>query len=136
MFKIISKKVAFKNLNITTQKYFKFLKKTFAKVKKDCIFASSIARVAQLVELQPSKLTVAGSSPVSRSKKSQTFVWLFYFKRFPKSNNNTIGIPNITTVKVLFENTSGYTNNVKAKPPIAPPKCAVCPILPNFFFIP
>jgi vacuolar-type H+-ATPase subunit F/Vma7 len=26
-----------------------------------------IARVAQLVELQPSKLTVAGSSPVSRS---------------------------------------------------------------------
>ncbi len=27
----------------------------------------NIARVAQLVELQPSKLTVAGSSPVSRS---------------------------------------------------------------------
>ena len=126
----------FKRLDLTSQKYFKFLKKTFAKVKKDCIFASPIARVAQLVELQPSKLTVAGSSPVSRSKKSQTFVWLFYFKRFPKSNNNTIGTPKIKTVKVLLKNTSGYTNNVSAKPPIAPPKCAVCPIFPSFFFIP
>lgn len=32
------------------------------------IFAPSIAGIAQLVELQPSKLNVAGSSPVSRSK--------------------------------------------------------------------
>ena len=33
------------------------------------IFALGNARVAQLVERQPSKLNVAGSNPVSRSKK-------------------------------------------------------------------
>ncbi len=85
MFKIISKKVAFKNLNITTQKYFKLFKKTFAKVKKDCIFASPIARVAQLVELQPSKLTVAGSSPVSRSKKAKLLFGFFILNDFQKA---------------------------------------------------
>ena len=34
------------------------------------------ARVAQLVEHQPSKLRVAGSNPVSRSKMSISFLFL------------------------------------------------------------
>ena len=43
------------------------------KTKKGLYICIRNARVAQLVELQPSKLTVAGSSPVSRSKKTLDF---------------------------------------------------------------
>ena len=57
----------------------KLLKKSLSNSKRIVYSPNQIARVAQLVELQPSKLTVAGSSPVSRSKKSQTNVWLFLF---------------------------------------------------------
>ena len=36
-------------------------------------FGNKIAEVAQLVERQPSKLNVAGSTPVFRSKKSHLY---------------------------------------------------------------
>ncbi len=73
----------------------------FALKQKDCIFAYVNARVAQLVELQPSKLTVAGSSPVSRSQKAKLLFSFFYFSLCPNISNSTIGIPNkITTVKL------------------------------------
>ena len=42
-----------------------------------CMFAPGNARVAQLVERQPSKLNVAGSNPVSRSK-SFIEIWSFF----------------------------------------------------------
>ena len=46
-----------------------FLKKMFADIKKHSIFVALYhAKVAQLVERQPSKLNVAGSNPVFRSK--------------------------------------------------------------------
>ena len=46
-----------------------FLKKMLADVKKHSIFVALYhAKVAQLVERQPSKLNVAGSNPVFRSK--------------------------------------------------------------------
>ncbi len=54
------------------------MKKFVAIMQIDCIFATVNARVAQLVELQPSKLTVAGSSPVSRSKKKPNFCLAFF----------------------------------------------------------
>ena len=41
------------------------------------------AEVAQLVELQPSKLVVASSSLVFRSKKSQSSGWDFLFLGVP-----------------------------------------------------
>ena len=44
-----------------------------------CIFALGNAGVAQLVELQPSKLIVAGSSPVSRSKEAKRKFGFFHF---------------------------------------------------------
>ncbi len=46
-----------------------FLKKVCNKEKLFFIFAHANAEVAQLVELQPSKLVVASSSLVFRSKK-------------------------------------------------------------------
>ncbi len=46
------------------------LQKILVKLKKHAIFATAIpkAKVAQLVERQPSKLNVAGSNPVFRSR--------------------------------------------------------------------
>ena len=41
-----------------------------------------IAGVAQLVERQPSKLNVAGSNPVSRSKKSLSFDKDFFILKY------------------------------------------------------
>ena len=43
-------------------------------------FGNKIAEVAQLVERQPSKLNVAGSTPVFRSKKSHQAAVIFLFK--------------------------------------------------------
>ncbi len=43
-------------------------------------FGNKIAEVAQLVERQPSKLNVAGSTPVFRSKKSRFSGVIFWFK--------------------------------------------------------
>lgn len=48
-----------------------FEKKACTKEKLLLIFASTKAEVAQLVELQPSKLVVASSSLVFRSKPKQ-----------------------------------------------------------------
>ena len=78
------------------------------------VYLHRIARVAQLVELQPSKLTVAGSSPVSRSKKTKHLFGFFYFNLFPNNNNKTIGTPSNKTIVLFCMNTSGYNNNIKA----------------------
>ena len=43
-------------------------KKKFGDNKNNCTFASTIAKVAQLVEHDLAKVGVAGSSPVFRSK--------------------------------------------------------------------
>ncbi len=51
-----------------------FLLKKFAINKTSSIFALTNAEVAQLVELQPSKLVVASSSLVFRSAKPQIYV--------------------------------------------------------------
>ncbi len=49
--------------------------------RTNCIYLHRCnAKVAQLVELQPSKLVVASSSLVFRSIKPQTKVWGFLFK--------------------------------------------------------
>ena len=63
------------------------------------ILRNKIAGVAQLVERQPSKLNVAGSNPVSRSKKPKQMFrffilyilrYLLSFNLSPKKNNPTI----------------------------------------------
>ncbi len=43
-------------------------------------FGNKIAEVAQLVERQPSKLNVAGSTPVFRSKKITLSGVIFWFR--------------------------------------------------------
>ena len=59
-----------------------FLKKRLLKLKRIVYLRHQNARVAQLVELQPSKLTVAGSSPVSRSKEKPNLCLAFFIKIF------------------------------------------------------
>ena len=60
-----------------------FLKKMFADVKKHSIFVALYhAKVAQLVERQPSKLNVASSNLVFRSKSlirnNKAFLMLYF----------------------------------------------------------
>ena len=60
-----------------------FLKKMFADVKKHSIFVALYhAKVAQLVERQPSKLNVASSNLVFRSKALLGIIELFLVPNF------------------------------------------------------
>ena len=56
-----------------------FLKNACSKEKLLLIFASTKAEVAQLVELQPSKLVVASSSLVFRSTKNPNIMFGFFY---------------------------------------------------------
>ena len=51
-------------------------------------------------------------------------------------NKTTIGAAKNITINVLSYKICGNLASVIKKPPIAPPKCAVCPILPDFDFMP
>ena len=85
------------------------------------------AKVAQLVERQPSKLNVASSNLVFRSKVRNIcfgffFCYLFNFSLSPNKNRPTIIAPITTIIKGLFVITLGLNINVSIYPPIAPPK--------------
>ena len=73
------------------------------------------ARVAQLVERQPSKLNVAGSNPVSRSKNPKQCFGFFYgfnFNLSPKNNKPPIITP-ITIISIeLLLTTYGANRSV------------------------
>ena len=65
--------------------FINFLHKTLVESKNATIFAALYhAKVAQLVERQPSKLNVAGSNPVFRSKKTETSVSVFLYLQLPQ----------------------------------------------------
>ena len=86
-----------------------------------------LARVAQLVERQPSKLNVASSNLVFRSKKTETskfrfFLCQLFFNLSPKVNSKTMGTPNNMTSNLLVINKEGCSKRVIKNPPIAPPK--------------
>ena len=49
------------------------------------------AEVAQLVERQPSKLNVAGSTPVFRSQKSQSTDCDFFISRYSSAVERILG---------------------------------------------
>ena len=62
---------------------------TFANVKLPTI---KNAEVAQLVERQPSKLNVAGSTPVFRSTKSQSTIGCdFFISRYSSAVERILG---------------------------------------------
>jgi hypothetical protein len=58
----------------------KTLERLFLQIKKNVIFAPGSAGVAQLVEHDLAKVGVAGSSPVSRSKKPYENAAYFIFR--------------------------------------------------------
>ena len=122
-----------------------FDNKNIAELKNDTIFASLYhAKVAQLVERQPSKLNVASSNLVFRSKDfifynkvffftlysckilitEKTFLFYKLFNLSPKNNKSSIGIASKITKVLFVVNKIGFNKSVRAKPPIAPPKCA------------
>ncbi len=69
-----------------------FLIKILADVKKHSIFVALYhAKVAQLVERQPSKLNVASSNLVSRSKLSSIFIG-FKVKLSIPNNGGVAGV--------------------------------------------
>ena len=61
---------------------------TFANMKLPTI---KNAEVAQLVERQPSKLNVAGSTPVFRSQKSQSMDCDFFISRYSSAVERFLG---------------------------------------------
>jgi hypothetical protein len=64
-------------------------KNKFATKKTNSIYLHLLnAEVAQLVELQPSKLVVASSSLVFRSEKiTSSFCWRFFYAQFLSPNS-------------------------------------------------
>ena len=127
------------------------LKKSLWYVKKHVYLPRNTAKVAQLVERQPSKLNVASSNLVFRSKLYPRIEFFFdcipnhrnlenkiytYLLFVCKKTSNSIGIASRNTVNVFCTINSGTNKSVTTKPPIAPPRCAACPIVPPPFCIP
>ena len=77
-----------KVLRADKKKYY-FFHKTVAELKKHSIFAALYhAKVAQLVERQPSKLNVASSNLVFRSKDFIIFMESFFMQKIAQNTKN------------------------------------------------